>query len=243
VLIGPKNWLYLTAGPRPAQGFASEWEVRFGLKPSSMVNSFVPFLGVSLLIIVTPGQDTLLTVRNTVSGGRAAGFLTAVGVAAGQFTWTVAASLGLTAILLAYPAAFMALRVAGAAYLVYLGVQSLRLAFNVAMTSDVSPPGCAAAAPLTFLRQGLLSNLGNPKMLLFFTSLMPQFAAGSGGAPFVTLGVIFCLLTLGWLWCYVVVIGTVGHLLGRPGVRRTVDGVAGTALLVLGLTVAGESTR
>jgi threonine/homoserine/homoserine lactone efflux protein len=208
-----------------------------------MLNSLGPFLGVSLLIIVTPGQDTLLTVRNTVSGGRAAGLLTAVGVAAGQFTWTVAASLGLAAIFLAYPPAFIVVRVGGAAYLVYLGVQSLRLAFKGTMNPNGSPPDGAAGGRLTFLRQGLMSNLGNPKMLLFFTSLLPQFAAGGGGVPFVILGLIFCLLTLGWLGCYVIVIGTLGRLLGRPGVRRTVDGVAGTALLVLGLTVAAESAR
>lgn len=208
-----------------------------------MVNSLVPFLVVSLLIIVTPGQDTLLTVRNTVVGGRAGGLLTAVGIAAGQFTWTVTASGGLAAVLVAYPAAFNALRVAGAAYLVYLGLQSLRMALNRTMSSNVSPPGRAPAGRLRFLRQGLMSNLGNPKMLLFFTSLLPQFAAGSGGPPFVILGLIFCLLTLGWLCCYVAVIATIGHLLGRPAVRRTVDGVAGTALLVLGLSVAAESTR
>jgi threonine/homoserine/homoserine lactone efflux protein len=208
-----------------------------------MVNSLVPFLGVSMLIIVTPGQDTLLTVRNTVSGGRAAGFLTAVGVAAGQFTWTVAASLGLAAILLAYPAAFMALRVAGAAYLVYLGVQSLWLAFNGTMTSEVSPPGWAAAGPLTFLRQGLLSNLTNPKMLLFFTSLLPQFAEESGAGRLAALGAIFCLLTLVWLSCWALAIGALGRLLLGQGVQRPIQGVTGGALFLLGLSVAAEATH
>jgi threonine/homoserine/homoserine lactone efflux protein len=207
------------------------------------MHRLVPFLVVSLLIIVTPGQDTLLTVRNTVWGGRAGGLLTAVGIVAGQFMWTVAASAGLAAVLLAFPAAFNALRVGGAASLVYLGLQSLRRALNPTMTSKVSPPGRAAAGKVRFLRQGLMSNLGNPKMLLFFTSLLPQFAAGNDGPPFVTLGLIFCLLTLGWLCCYVLVIAAIGHLLGHPAVRRTVDGVAGAALLVLGLSVAAESPR
>jgi threonine/homoserine/homoserine lactone efflux protein len=206
------------------------------------VNSLVPFLGVSLLIIVTPGQDTLLTVRNTVLGGRAGGLLTAVGVAAGQFTWTVAASGGLAAVLVAFPAAFNALRLAGAAYLVYLGLQSLRMALTRTPSSGAPPPGRAAPGRLKFLRLGLMSNLGNPKMLLFFTSLLPQFAAGSNGLPFLALGMIFCLLTLVWLCCYVVAIAMIGHLLGRPAVRRTVDGAAGTALLAVGLGIAAETT-
>src|SRR5439155_16708532 len=83
------------------------------------------FLAVSVLVIVTPGQDTLLTVRNTLGAGRIAGMLTAVGVAGGQLTWTLAASAGFAAVVIAYPAAFTAIRVTGAAYLVLLGGRSL----------------------------------------------------------------------------------------------------------------------
>ena len=83
------------------------------------------FLGVSLLVIVTPGQDTALTIRNTLAGGRRGGFFTALGVVTGQVTWALAASAGLAAVLVASQPIFTALRLAGAAYLVWLGVQAL----------------------------------------------------------------------------------------------------------------------
>src|SRR3954452_18077088 len=90
-----------------------------------VITHFWAFLGVSALVIVTPGQDTALTIRNTLLGGRRAGMLTAAGVASGQAFWTLAASLGLAAIVSLCEPAFLAVRVAGAAYLVVLGIQTL----------------------------------------------------------------------------------------------------------------------
>jgi len=83
------------------------------------------FLGVSLLVIVTPGQDTALTIRNTLAGGRRGGVFTALGVVSGQLTWALATSAGLAAVLVASQPAFTALRLAGAVYLVLLGLQAL----------------------------------------------------------------------------------------------------------------------
>src|ERR1700716_3689033 len=83
------------------------------------------FLGVSILVIITPGQDTALTIRNTLVGGRRSGGLTAAGVASGQFVWTVATSAGLAALIVASEPVFTALKLAGAAYLVFLGVQGV----------------------------------------------------------------------------------------------------------------------
>src|SRR4051794_12736962 len=83
------------------------------------------FMAVSLLVIVTPGQDTALTIRNTLMGGRAAGVSTAFGACVGQACWTLAASAGVTGLLVASEPAFVALKVVGAAYLVWLGLQSL----------------------------------------------------------------------------------------------------------------------
>src|SRR3982751_6192511 len=90
-----------------------------------MVTGFAAFLGISVLVIVTPGQDTALTIRNTFRGGRKTGVFTALGIAAGQATWTLATSAGLAALLLASDPAFVALKLAGAAYLVFLGAQML----------------------------------------------------------------------------------------------------------------------
>jgi threonine/homoserine/homoserine lactone efflux protein len=188
------------------------------------------FLGVSLLVIVTPGQDTALTIRNTLLGGRRAGVRTAAGVAAGQATWTLAASAGVVALLRASEPAFVAVRLAGAAYLVYLGLQTLLRRGHV----EPRAGGSARRA----LRQGLLSNLGNPKMAVFFTSLLPQF--GSSFAALVALGLAFCSLTFLWLSGYAWGVARAGDVLRRPRIRRALDRVTGVVLVAFGLRLAAE---
>ena len=197
----------------------------------------------SIVVIVTPGQDTLLTIRNTFVGGRIAGFLTAVGVVAGQQSWNVAVGVGVGALLVAAPSAILVLTLGGAAYLVYLGVQYLHDASHEPTPTLEVAAGTVPVRRWTFLRQGLISNLGNPKMLLFFTSLLPPFAAELPGVPLVVLGVVFSLLTLAWLALYVLAIAMLGSLLARTAVRRGVNLVAGTALVVVGVSVAVAALR
>lgn len=204
------------------------------------MHELIAFLGVSALVIVTPGQDTALTIRNTLAGGRRAGVFTGLGVSLGQLAWTVVTSAGLAALLLAAEPAFVALKLAGAAYLVYLGVQALRDAFRRGRRPedehDRSRPRLPAAAAL---RQGLLSNLGNPKMLAFFTSLLPQFAPGEPSfASLLALGVVFATMTFVWLAAYAFAVARAGDFLRRPRVRRAVEGVTGTVLVALGLRLA-----
>ena len=194
------------------------------------------FLGIAILVIVTPGQDTALTIRNTMLGGRAAGIGTAAGVAAGQACWTAAASIGLAALLVASEPVFVALKLAGAAYLVYLGLQALRRAIRPG-TRAVGA-GTAYGWLLRAFRQGLLSNLGNPKMAIFFTSLLPQF--GSSFWSLFALGLLFCLLTLAWLSAYSVAVARAGDLLRRPRIRRSLDGFTGTCLVAFGIRLAAE---
>ena len=201
------------------------------------------FLGVSVAVIVSPGQDTALTIRNTIAGGRRGGALTALGVSIGQAVWTLAASAGLAALIVASEPAFVALKLAGAAYLVLLGARSLRDALrprppDPAPGAESAPrPGRGAA-----FRQGLLSNLANPKMAVFFTSLLPQFAPSGDGAFLVmtALGLVFCLLTFVWLLLYAAVVAKAGDLLQRGPLRRALDAVMGTALVGLGARVAAQ---
>jgi threonine/homoserine/homoserine lactone efflux protein len=192
------------------------------------------FLAVATIVIVTPGQDTVLTIRNTLSGGRRDGALTAVGVSAGQGVWTLAASAGVAAVIAASEPAFLALRLAGAAYLVYLGLQSLRNALR-GLTHEVRAHH-GRAAPF---RQGLLSNLGNPKMAVFFTSLLPQFGASSFWS-LLLLGATFCLMTLTWLSAYAAAVAKAGDVLRRPRVRRAIDAIAGTFLVLFGVRLATD---
>lgn len=195
------------------------------------------FLGVSLLVICTPGQDTALTIRNTMIGGRRGGVATAFGVAAGQATWTVATSAGLAVVLMASAPLFLAVRIAGAAYLVYLGLRAI----VSAMQGSPSPHVAKAPGRATFL-QGLLSNLSNAKMVAFFIGLLPPFA---GAHPsfflLLALGLNFCLLTLGWLVAYALAVERMSGWLRRGAVRRALDAVLGSVLIGLGLRVAHEA--
>ena len=124
-----------------------------------MLQSLAAFLAVSAVVICTPGQDTALTIRNTFGGGRPSGIATAGGVALGQAVWTIAASLGVVALLSASEPVFHALKLAGTAYLIYLGMQSLSAAMHRTDPSHevrrVTP-----LAPSRALRQGVVSNIG-----------------------------------------------------------------------------------
>ena len=200
------------------------------------------FLAISAVVIVTPGQDTALTIRNALAGGRRSGIATALGVAAGQALWALAAAVGVVAFLATSEPLFAAVKLAGAGYIVFLGAQSLYAAIRSRDTFGGLPGGArprGIAAPAA-LRHGLVSNLGNPKMAIFFASLLPQFVP-QGEAAFagsVLLGAVFCTMTFAWLTGYALLVARAGQFLHRPGTRRAIEGATGTALIALGLHIA-----
>jgi threonine/homoserine/homoserine lactone efflux protein len=157
-----------------------------------------------------------------------------VGVSVGQAAWTVCTALGVGALLVASEPAFLALKLVGAAYLVLLGVQALFGRGTVLALGG----GRSRVTPRGALRQGILSNLGNPKMLAFFTSLLPQFASSLTGL--LALGLTFCAMTLVWLTAYSLVVARAGVLFRRAGVRRAIEMVTGTVLIALGVRLATE---
>jgi threonine/homoserine/homoserine lactone efflux protein len=194
------------------------------------------FFAISALVIVTPGQDTALTIRNSLLGGRRAGVFTALGVSSGQAVWALATSIGIAALIVAFEPAFLALKLAGAAFLVYLGAQALLAAIRGQTSEHRSTRGTLDGR--TSLRQGLLSNLGNPKMAVFFTSLLPQ--VGSSFPVLLGLGLVFCLMTFTWLTAYAFAVVKAGDLLRRPAIKRAFDALLGAVLVALGLRLATE---
>jgi threonine/homoserine/homoserine lactone efflux protein len=207
---------------------------------------FLAFLGIAAVVICVPGPDTVLTIRNTLTGQRRGGIATAAGVASGQAVWTVAASIGIAGLLLASAPAFRAVRWAGAAYLIFLGLRSLWSAIRAN-----TPPGPAADQTRRFparltpgraFRQGLLSNLANPKMAAFFLSLLPQFVSPGAGSLIgsLQLGALFCLMTFAWLSAYAVLLDRMGEELRRGPVKRLLDAVAGAVLVGFGIRLAAR---
>ena len=202
----------------------------------------IAFIGISALVITTPGPDTAMTIRNVLLGGAPAGLATALGVACGLTIWALTTSAGLVALLVASEPLFLAVKYVGAAYLVWLGVQSLRAAFGHAPAAAVDKPASVRLAPRQAFMQGVVSDLSNPKIAAFFTSLLPQFVP-AGVAEFAglaALGLLFSLMTLLWLTGYALAIARMGDVLRGPRVRRTLEGVTGATLIGLGLKLASE---
>jgi threonine/homoserine/homoserine lactone efflux protein len=202
------------------------------------VTELAAFLGVSAIVIVTPGPDTALTIRSSLMGGRRAGIFTAFGVSSGQAVWTLASAIGVAALLAASEPAFLAVKIAGAAYLIWLGVQAFAAAVRGRRAETAARRGSRALEPRRAFRQGLLSNLGNPKMAAFFPSLLPQFAHSF--TALLALGFVFCLLTFVWLTAYAIAVARAGDILSRSWVKRAIEAVTGAVLVALGLRLATE---
>jgi threonine/homoserine/homoserine lactone efflux protein len=197
------------------------------------------FIATAIVLVITPGQDTFFILGRSLASGRAAGIAAALGITAGSIIHTCLAALGLSALLATSPYAFMAVKFAGAAYLVYVGVRALLARTSSLPGADArdSADGRAAA-----FRQGILSNLLNPKVALFFLALMPQFiSAGSTHkvAAFLALGMTF--VTLGIAWCLVLAVGAAklrGAFLRRPSMALILNRIAGAMFIALGLRLA-----
>lgn len=204
------------------------------------------FLAIAAVVIVTPGPDTFLTINNTLGGGPRAGIATAMGVANGQAVWTLATAAGVSALLVASEPVFVGLKVIGAGYLIFIGLRSVWSAVRGRGTESGKPEeqGHRLPAGIAY-RRGLLSNLGNPKMAVFFPSLLPQFVPQEGAVfvPILGLGLLFCLMTLCWLTAYAAVVARAGDVLRRGNLRRWLEGIAGAALVLLGIGLALEPRR
>jgi threonine/homoserine/homoserine lactone efflux protein len=203
------------------------------------VSTLVAFVAVAAVVIVTPGQDTALVIRNTLAGRHTAGIATALGVSAGQAVWALATSVGLAALIVASERVFLALKLVGTLYLVYLGLHTLWCSLRRRSVSRATEPASRPGRRAAFL-QGALSNLGNPKMAVFFTSLLPQFARGGAFLDLLALGLVFAVLTVTWLTAYALAVERASGVLLRPGVRRALDAVTGAVLVALGLRLATE---
>jgi len=196
------------------------------------------FIATAIVLILTPGQDTFFILGRSLAGGRSAGISAALGVSAGTVVHTILAALGLSALLATSPYAFMAVKFAGAAYLLYIGVKALLTRSAQAPGADVAANGGRWPA----FRQGIITNLLNPKVGLFFLALMPQFIdSGSSNkvGAFLALGLSF--VSLGVVWCCVLAIGAAklrGAFLRRPSFATWLNRVAGAMFIGLGIKLA-----
>jgi threonine/homoserine/homoserine lactone efflux protein len=173
-----------------------------------VISHFLVFVGVSAIVIVLPGPDTVVVTRNLLLHGRRAALASSFGVAGGLSVWTLAAAIGIASLLKASAVAFTVLKLGGAAYLIWLGVQAFRTARHPIEGAPVDDGASRGNRPtpgiLTGFRQGMLSDLANPKIGIFFTSLLPQFIDTGRPVllPSLILGAVFVAMTIAWLAIY-----------------------------------------
>ncbi|WP_165943722.1 LysE family translocator [Saccharopolyspora karakumensis] len=206
-----------------------------------MSGQLLAFVGACLAVIIVPGPDLALLLRNAALAGRPAAIATATGIMTGNTILAAAAVAGLTALLQASGPLYNTIRLAGAAYLIYLGVRAL-----IGLTRKAPARGAEEAPDRPNLpgrhafRQGLLSNLLNPKVAAFYLALFPQFTLP--GMPTLAqhtlLASLFCLLSLTWYVLLIAVLGQVQTWLQRRKVQRTITGASAAALITLGAGLA-----
>lgn len=198
------------------------------------------FLLIVLVVVLLPGVDFLMVLRNTVIGGRRVGAATTAGVGVASAVQGALVAVGVGALVVQSQWLFQMIKWAGVAYLLFLGVQSLQSVFRrtSAPVADQQP---AAERWVRGFRQGFLCNITNPKMFVFFLSLLPQFV-GAEASIWAWLLHAWALPVIGsaWLLLVAVLAASVREHLLRPLVRRITDGVAGLALLAFGAKLAAD---
>ena len=196
------------------------------------------FVATGVLLALTPGQDTFYILGRSIAEGTRSGVASAMGIITGSLIHTAMAALGLSAVLATSASAFTTVKVLGAAYLIYLGLRMLATAsVGETVTNQFSNTGA-----LRSFRDGIVSNVLNPKVALFFLALMPQFIAPDSNtkvAAFITLGLTF--VAIGSVWCLILAIAA-GKLrsffVHHPRGLRTISQVAGCVFVLLGLRLA-----
>jgi threonine/homoserine/homoserine lactone efflux protein len=205
---------------------------------------FIGALGLMVLLTISPGPDMALVTTTSLLHGRAAAIRTSLGISSGTLIWATLAGLGVAALLAASAETFAVIRLLGAAYLVYLGVRALLEAFRGPVPDGAASDPVPTTVARRPYRQGLLTNLFNPKVGLFYTTLVPQLVDPGDPIALVSIAVGAAHATIGLVWLVVlaVVVDRLGDVLRRPRIRRALAGATGTILVAFGLRVAVEPT-
>ena len=208
-----------------------------------MTGDFVSFALLSVVLSVTPGPDTMLVLSNSLSGGTRSGIATTIGVKAGTVSHSLLAALGVAAVLLQFAAFYSVMKFVGAAYLIGLGLYSIYKAYwGRLRQAEVE----TLSQPKSFRRcfvEGYLSNILNPKVVVFYVAVLPQFVT-PGDPVFLTtakLASVHVGVSFLWLCCVSVFVGVANRWLTRPPVRRAVNAVSGLALAAFGVRLALSS--
>ncbi|MED4015697.1 LysE family translocator [Sutcliffiella cohnii] len=207
------------------------------------MNEFFTFLILSLFVVMSPGIDTALITKRTISDGRKDGYKMALGITTGSLVHTLAAAFGLSALLMQSAVAFEIVKYVGAIYLIYLGLSSFitRRKKNVTNSDIYNDDEVKKSA----FKQGLLSNVLNPKVAMFFLTFLPQFVKTGENATqqLIIMGVIYTLLSISWFFIYVFFINFLRDWLMSPKVKIMMDRATGLVLIGFGLKLAFDKQQ
>jgi len=212
---------------------------------------YVAFAALSALLVISPGATLAVVVETALGHGRRAALLTVVGVGLANATLASAAALGLSVIVDRRPSSLHLVRVAGGAYLAYLGARGLRRALSSRRPSAETAKGpgpipdsaarrsaesAQGPGPVSFMARGVLTNLLNPPVLLFYMTVVPQFIGPQDAylARAFVLGATHVVMSVAWQGACGVAVGAAAEHMRRPAVRRTLEGVTGAVLVLLG---------
>jgi threonine/homoserine/homoserine lactone efflux protein len=205
-----------------------------------MDTTLLAFVGVSVLLSVTPGPDMAVVTKNALAHGRRGVILTTTGIALALAVWVTATAVGLSAVVRASSDLLIVLKLIGAAYLAYLGIRTL--IDSRRRPDDLLAGTPPAAAAHVIFRQGFLSALSNPKLGVFFVTFLPQFVTpGQALLPrLLLLGLIFALIGWPWMNVYGLFVTRIRDVVTAPRVRQWMERVTGVVLLGFGARLAAE---
>ena len=206
-------------------------------------HTFGLFLATALVLVLTPGPDTVLILSRTLASGVRPGLATLLGTQAGNLIHAVLAGIGVSTVILLFPVAFTALKLTGVAYLLYLAVAAWRAPATLELDAKLDrTPGRSRR----FFLQGLANNLSNPKMIAFFLALFPQFVQPRHGflaLQSATLGATLAVMALAWIGLMVVLVGRFRTAVARPAFLRLVNRLAAATFVGLACRLAAEQRR
>lgn len=207
-----------------------------------MLAAVLSFTLASVVLVLLPGPDTLVVVRSLVRGGRAAGIRTAAGVLCGLGVWVVAAVLGLSALLRASEIGYEVLKIVGAGYLVWIGVQSLRALRQPVAAVAPAGPSTAPLDRMGSFGSGFLTDILNPKIGVLFVSFLPGFVPEGYSPVWTTLGLGAVYIALTALYCAALVVasGSISAWMQTTRIRRRIDALTGLVLVGFGVRLAIE---
>ncbi|WP_300673104.1 LysE family translocator [Desulfoluna sp.] len=209
-----------------------------------MENSLFAYLVAMTLLTITPGIDTILVIRNTTRGGVKDGFFSSLGICSGLFVHATFSAVGISVILLHSAVAFGMLKLIGAGYLIWLGAVSLRSAMkrrDPALQSEL-PAGFGDFRLSRSLREGFLSNVLNPKTIVFYMAFLPQFIDPTRSAltQALSLAGLHFLIAMIWQTFLAVMVDRAKVILMKAKVQRVMDGVTGVLMMMLGALLAWD---